>query len=51
MSEKEPSTNVYSFKDEKIIPDSYYPYSATLSAEKVPLVIDNGTYSQDTINF
>ncbi|GFR82475.1 actin-related protein 5-like, partial [Elysia marginata] len=37
-------SNVYSFKDEKTIPDTFYDYPASLTDDKVPLVIDNGTY-------
>ncbi|KAK3728451.1 hypothetical protein RRG08_017251 [Elysia crispata] len=44
IEDKEIQSNVYSFKDEKTIPDSFYDYTTSLSDEKVPLVIDNGTY-------
>lgn len=39
-----PASNVYSFKDEKIVPDTFYDYPASLCDDKTPLVIDNGTY-------
>ncbi|GFO46785.1 actin-related protein 5-like, partial [Plakobranchus ocellatus] len=44
MSESDSVTNIYTFKDEKTTPDPVFEYSASLLADKVPLVIDNGTY-------
>ena len=45
IEDKEIQSNVYSFKDEKTIPDSFYDYTTSLCDEKVPLVIDNGKLS------
>ncbi|XP_048245169.1 actin-related protein 5-like isoform X1 [Haliotis rufescens] len=36
--------NLFSFKDEKPVPDPVHEYSDSLRDGKVPLVIDNGTY-------
>ncbi|XP_005091585.1 actin-related protein 5 [Aplysia californica] len=42
--EESDETNVFSFKDEKIVPDPFFDYPQNLREERVPLVIDNGTY-------
>ncbi|CAG5136503.1 unnamed protein product [Candidula unifasciata] len=44
MTEEETKINVFSFKDEKPVPDPIYEYPSTLQDLGVPLVIDNGTY-------
>lgn len=40
--EEEEEHNVFTFKDERPLPDSVYTYPSGLRESAIPLVIDNG---------
>lgn len=42
--EEEEEHNVFTFKDERPLPDSVYTYPSGLRESAIPLVIDNGSY-------
>ncbi|XP_014776303.1 actin-related protein 5 [Octopus bimaculoides] len=42
--EEEEEENVFSFKDDRPVPDSVYTYPSGLRESAIPLVIDNGSY-------